>query len=249
MPLMVDIPFKPPENVVPVVNWGSIMHGMLLDKIGTMLGSSFHNEGLKPFSQYIIPKKEGESTWRISILDEDLEDMFLEFLESKCHGRWLLKQKGFHIEIGNFNIVKKESYKNIADRAFLSDGVEKRHKMTFKTITSFKKDGEYVIMPTTYLIIKSLFQRWDRFSKDLVLNDTNVRDQLVSNCRIGSYELRSRVFELEGIRITGFCGNMTIGFKGPDPLLRIADMLLSYSCYSGIGIKTALGMGGVMINE
>jgi len=104
-----------------------------------------------------------------------------------------------------------------------------------------------VIIPTIELVIKSLFQRWDSFSKSLVLNDNEVRDQLISHCRIIGYDLKSTRYELEGVAISGFWGNTTLSIKGPDALVRIVNMLLYYSTYSGLGIKTALGMGGIEI--
>jgi len=37
--------------------------------------------------------------------------------------------------------------------------------------------------------------------------------------------------------------------KGPTPLVRLFNMIISFGQYSGIGVKTALGMGGVEIGE
>jgi CRISPR/Cas system endoribonuclease Cas6 (RAMP superfamily) len=44
-------------------------------------------------------------------------------------------------------------------------------------------------------------------------------------------------------------GKITLVVNGPDQLARLAGAMLSFAEYSGVGIKTALGMGGVRIRE
>ena len=61
------------------------------------------------------------------------------------------------------------------------------------------------------------------------------------------YELRSTSFSLEGVRIPSFVGRMTLKMTGTQTMSNFARMLFDFGCYSGIGIKTALGMGAVRI--
>ncbi len=44
-------------------------------------------------------------------------------------------------------------------------------------------------------------------------------------------------------------GKITIIIRGPEQLARLAGALISFAEYSGLGIKTALGMGGVKVRE
>ena len=54
---------------------------------------------------------------------------------------------------------------------------------------------------------------------------------------------------MEGVRIPGFQGEVTIKINGPQQMVNMAWMLAEFGTYSGVGIKTSLGMGGMMILE
>ena len=67
--------------------------------------------------------------------------------------------------------------------------------------------------------------------------------QLAENCRVVSYRLESRPFSVEGQKIDGFTGSLRLRFTGNDMTRRLMGLLLSLAPFSGVGIKTALGMG------
>lgn len=62
---------------------------------------------------------------------------------------------------------------------------------------------------------------------------------------ISSYRLHSTLFSLEGVRIPAFMGTVTLRLFGNQTFRSYIHMLCDYANYSGIGIKTALGMGHV----
>ena len=53
------------------------------------------------------------------------------------------------------------------------------------------------------------------------------------------------IYSLEGIKIRGFRGQIVMQFKRNIELQKILALLSYYSQFTGLGIKTALGMGGV----
>ena len=65
----------------------------------------------------------------------------------------------------------------------------------------------------------------------------------------GRYNIRSALFPLEGVRIPAYEGFIVIKVKGPQALVNLANVLLRYAEYSGIGIKAAIGMGAIQIVE
>lgn len=74
-------------------------------------------------------------------------------------------------------------------------------------------------------------------------------ENLISNSTITSYKLQSTYFSVESVKIPSFTGRITIKINKSAHLGNILKLLLSYGEYSGIGIKTALGMGTVKIEE
>lgn len=48
---------------------------------------------------------------------------------------------------------------------------------------------------------------------------------------------------MEGIRVPAFLGSLTLRLTGTQTMANFANMLFEFGTYSGIGIKTGLGMG------
>ena len=60
------------------------------------------------------------------------------------------------------------------------------------------------------------------------------------------FALHDQSYCLKGKRIPGFVGSMTLENKLAGFHRELADALLVFAGYAGVGIKTALGMGGVI---
>ena len=69
--------------------------------------------------------------------------------------------------------------------------------------------------------------------------------KLASGLCISDYSLHTVRYNLKNAYIPAFTGRVTVTARLPVPLLELWNALLCWAPYSGIGIKTALGMGGV----
>ena len=247
---MIDVPLIFPTGARPSYNLGSIMHGMLMDKFTETEKESFHLQGLKPLTQHIIVDKNKKVIWRICGLDEKIEERLKEIITVDFNNKeWYLKQKGYDIHADKDIKIVNKPYNQIAEECFVQNYLRRRVRLKLRTPMGFKKDGDYVTFPSAELITKSLYAKWCSFSKTLRLDDEKALEQLCTNTYISGYNLRSAKFKLEGTSINSFIGILEISVTGPDALVRLAIMLFEYAKFCGIGIKTALGMGGVEINE
>ena len=78
--------------------------------------------------------------------------------------------------------------------------------------------------------------------------DFETIDYLEAHTRITSYGLKSRYFTNVGSstgKIPAFVGGMSLFFSGSSTVAGLANMLLAFGTYSGVGIKTAMGMGAM----
>jgi CRISPR-associated endoribonuclease Cas6 len=249
LPYKVVIPVQVPQDSKVNSSWGSIFHGMLMEMLDSCLAGKLHENGAKPWTQYIRPGKAGEALWTISTLTEEMEGMIKKNLIEKLPLTNSLRQKGFDITLNEPLSEKSESFRELADNAFLKAGIKRKHVLEFLTPTTFKTKGNYALYPTADLIVQSLLSKWEAFSCELSLKEDNIRENLSNHIYIDSYKLKTMNFYLESVRIKGFVGTMKFAISGPDALCRLIDLLFSYSRYSGIGIKTALGMGATDIVE
>ena len=77
--------------------------------------------------------------------------------------------------------------------------------------------------------------------------DEDALAELTEHARIIRYRLNSTFFSLEGVRIPSFLGTITIKITGTATMKRFAQMLLRFGEYSGVGIKTSIGMGAIAL--
>jgi CRISPR/Cas system endoribonuclease Cas6 (RAMP superfamily) len=83
--------------------------------------------------------------------------------------------------------------------------------------------------------------------------DQDTLDYIVQHTRITSYRLNSSYFahiNASNTKIPAFVGTIKLHVDNVGVLPGFVEMLLSFGEFSGIGIKTAMGMGGIdLINH
>lgn len=101
--------------------------------------------------------------------------------------------------------------------------------------------------PDVSNVYKSLYNKFNVFASEISLEDEDVLKHLIEHTKVIGYNLNSTKYGVEGIKIASFLGELCFYVKGPEALVSIANFLFAYGEFSGIGAKTALGMGGVKV--
>lgn len=117
--------------------------------------------------------------------------------------------------------------------------------LKFLSPTSFKHNAgqELHPFPLTEAVFGNLHRRWNAFAPD-GLKLPKVRwSGLVSD-----YELKTGKLEIKKLVIPGAIGWVKYRFSHPEQA-RIATTLAHFAFFSGVGCKTAMGMGQVMLDE
>ena len=231
-----------PEEERAASSFGSILHGALMERLPKDLAARLHEQDVRPYSQSVSWDKErGVARWRIGVVDEEAGAAVGEVLQRG--GDMFLRQKGYAVRLGEMRLLQQRSFSEIADTFFLPQTVPKGAEIVFCTPTSFKREGRYVMLPEFFLICQSLLLRWNRFSKEIRLEEAELAEKLAAGCRLSQYALHSASFSVEAHTIRGFRGDMRVRFFGTDAVRRILGMIFSFAPFVGVGIKTALGMG------
>ncbi len=222
----------------------SNLQGVIMEHIDPDYASVLHRNQQNPYSQCLIHEKD-KCFWYIrTITREAYENLILPMSELKSFG---LKNINGDIMIGDktINLCAPESlleeFYQVPGPRFLN--------IEFQTPTSFKTNDQYVNYPDLRLIYSSLMRKYSAASNKIEMFDDETLDQLVSYSKISRYRLRTIDFPLEATKITGFCGNLSIYMRGTNTMARYARLLLKFGRYSGIGIKSAMGMGAVRFIE
>ena len=134
------------------------------------------------------------------------------------------------------------------DTLFAMSAASGKHRLRFVTPTAFKSQGQYTNLPSISLCFKSLVRKWNACFPEVPIEDEDGEgiDALAAGLFCPDYRLHGTNYTLKGTCIHGFCGEMILKNNLKGFQRELADAVLFFSKYSGIGIKTTLGMGGVV---
>ncbi len=241
-----EITFESPKNQYIGYNAASLFQGVLMEIISTDYAEKMHIDGVKPYCQHVLNNGD-VIKWIIASYNQEAEENIIDVLMSKLQDKIYIRHKNLFLKIVDKNLVKMEN-KQLLDERFIADG--KRYiKVKFKTPVAFKSNGFYVNFPTVRLLIQSLINKYDTFSEATKIYDEETLEYIMEKTFIYSYKLKSTFFHLEGLKIPAFIGELTLKVTGAQPLVNLIQYLFYFGEYSGIGIKTAIGMGAYEIIE
>ncbi|MCR5031311.1 MAG: CRISPR-associated endoribonuclease Cas6 [Lachnospiraceae bacterium] len=225
------------------LHMASLFQGALMEMLPSEYAESLHISQLHPYTQYIY-KKEDSYYWVINCLDEEAYRLILEGCLQNCR-ELEIKKHDLKVRLCDRKMTTL-SYKELSKSFYMQDSSPYIH-VHFVTPTAFKQQGRYVFFPDLRLIYRSLMSKYDAVVKAEQLLDEETLDELAEQSEIVDYRLRSVNFHLEGVRINSFMGDITIRIHGPQTMANFANMLFRFGAYSGVGIKTGIGMGAIRI--
>ena len=222
--------------------WAYHLYAALLEGAPAEFGAASHRDGATPVSQYL--SREGERlVWRVTLLGGESEASLAPVLEAREEYR--LSKDGVTLRVVRRNWDRIADVEELFSR---SSGYSELHRLTVRTPAAFKSRGVYQILPTPRLILQSLIKQWNGCFSNCPIEDEDGEgmEAMAAGLVCRGYQLRDQSYFLKGNHIPGFVGSLTldstrlIGFHRT-----LADALLYFSGYAGVGIKTTLGMGGV----
>ncbi|MBM6926833.1 CRISPR-associated endoribonuclease Cas6 [Pseudoflavonifractor phocaeensis] len=236
-----------PEGIVAHSSWGYWLYSALNESVSPEMAEIWHQQISIPFSQYFYPERErNRARWNITVFSEEAENVLLPVLEQRQ--ALFLREPACSLPL---RIIEKRAFPSGSDFLDCAAALEdrRRHTIQFWTPTAFKHNETYQIFPDIHQMLQSLVRRWNQLMPEYPLLDEDALRMLETQIWIQDYRLQSRRFDLKGHRVPGFIGTIWVRNRLPAPLLEVWKVLLLFGVYAGVGIKTALGMGGISCPE
>lgn len=230
------------EKKYSIYNWGSIMQGVLLEKIDREYVEKLHNMKYNPYSQYIYLNKENEYIWKINTIGEEAYKKILEENILK-RDEIFLESKNLNVKILEKRLISKTTLNDLFKKWFISDNLVNKVKYKIITPVSYKQDNKYLIIPDTGLILSNIINKWNAFSTNNI--EKSIFEEYLRKTFISNYNIRTATFSLEKVRIKGYIGEIEITIKANQMMTNILNLLFEFAEYSGLGIKTSIGMGAI----
>lgn len=223
----------------------SLFHGVLMEQLEEGYAEYLHLSQLHPYTQH-LEYRNNIWYWVVCCLNETAVDQIIHHVLEKLQ---VIKIKKHDIEVS----IGAKSYEETSYRKLMDDfyeGQGKRYiQIHFISPTAFKQNGRYLFYPDIRCIFQSLMNKYDAAAKENSMIDADTLEELCRHSQIIRYDLKSVNFSVEGVKIPSFIGKITIKMSGTKTMANFANMLFRFGEYSGIGIKTALGMGCTRLEE
>ena len=223
----------PHEQPVPSY-WAYRLYAWLLTQITAEQAEHFHQQEGHPIVGYV-----SQNCWTVTLFGQDAIALFEGILERTTQ---------IHLHRDQLTVTERQSRRISDARIFLKQGREmhdRKAEIRFLSPAAFKQAGRYTIFPQEKLLVQSLLMRWNEWCLDYPLLDEDMVAELKQGIHIVDYSLRTGRFRLKNATIPCFYGKIILESRLPVVLQELWNALLCFAPYSGIGIKTTLGMGGV----
>ncbi len=223
------------------------LYAELLEGVEDSSAAMMHEKERLSLSQFLQPIDGGNSAyWNIALFGAEQMESFSARLEGR--DSITLKNGGRELLITE-RVCKtiNSASELMAQSEFECDA--SRYCLRFISPTAYRSGGEYVFMPSPRLILRSAANMWGQIFPDNTLDDEDALQILENGVKITGYDIKSVYFPLKGVKIPGFTGSVTLNAKLSAPILQVFKCLLALMSYTGSGIKTKLGMGGVTVKE
>lgn len=222
-------------------NLGYYLYGALMEKVPRSVGEQYHKDGFTPIRQYSYPIKEG-FLWRITLFGQAISVLEPFLTEGSL---WHLRRENI-----KFTCVSLETSPVLEPEDFFQR-TENKNILQFHTAAAFKQRNQYQNLPNTQLIFQSLSRKWNEAFPTARIEDEDGEGikTLAEGVYFKDYTLKQEKYPLKNQEISGFVGELELGFRLTGFHLTLSKVLLEFGHYSGVGIKTSLGMGGCRLKK
>ena len=221
--------------------WAYPLYAALLEQGPAGFGEWVHQDGISPVSQFVLPGNHPE--WHVTLLGKQAEQMLGLALD-----RALPLQ--LHRERVCLTPTLMET-RHVPDPDALfaqAAAAGPYQELQFVTPTAFKSRGAYQILPSVRLIIQSTIKKWNGCFPDCPIEDEDGQglEALAAGLLCRRLNLRDGTYQMKGRTLPGFTGSLVLENRLEGFHQQLASALLLFAGFAGVGIKTTLGMGGVL---
>lgn len=215
------------------------IHGAVMRLIPTEFAAELHQNSLQPFSMFCMETPDKSLAMvRLSALTDDA-NLISRALEQHKE----IVVYGLRKPLTQINCQHSEE---LSAEALYYSEVPNGYRISFITPAIFRRSGKSHCSPDISRYLISVIEKMNKF-EDYSINQDMLLDY-VSAIPLDSYSLNGQRYNVSGSVYNGMTGWADIVFPNKtSDNARLLNAVLRYAEYSGVGAKTAVGMGGISI--
>lgn len=218
---------------------GVKLHGVVMKQIPTEYAEQLHRNEYQPFSLFCIENaSENTVMLRMSALTDEAELICRTLSSQEYVTVYGLKKPLQRIAFQHSEPIPAE--------AILGAIVPKGYRVDFISPAVFRRSGKCHCTPEISRYLRSAAEKFALFEG--AIYDIEKLLEYAATIPIDRYSLNGQRYNVSGSVYSGMTGWMELIF--PDRSTENAALLnavLRYAKYSGLGAKTAVGMGGISL--
>lgn len=221
---------------------GALMHGVLMEAVNN---DDLHAlAGTRPFAQYLSRTAPGEYVWSVSLLHEEKSSAIKRWLHTNP-AKLFIEYHNLDIDICAITCAESLSYEEMLSDV-LAELPPKYVSFDFITAMIFKRSAvkNPWPFPEPRLILQSILSRWNAFSDAAVFDDEEILSEANQFISLHSYKIQSQRVAMDGVMFAGTTGSASFNVQKTE-LRQLMNLAGHYAEFSGVGAKTAMGLGAV----
>ena len=236
-----QLTLRPDAPCAPRAHWAYLLYASLLEQVPPAYGAALHHDGTTPMTQYLTPQPDGTLLWTVTLLGKTAREEVSPILETQT--RYPLRKYQRSLEVVQQSCQSIETL----DQLLAMAQTDQNHRLCFVTPAAFRQQNYYRLLPEPRLILQSQLKKWNGCFPECPIEDMGGGlEAMAAGLVLEDLHLNRSFYRLKGTSIPGFVGSIVLSnhLDGFHQLL--ANALLEFSGFAGVGIKTALGMGGTI---
>jgi CRISPR-associated endoribonuclease Cas6 len=231
-----------------------VFYNMLLEA-DPLLSHRVHEElDPKPFTvSSLIKRKKGQYQIRFTILMNEIYTPLIKILLDKFrNGNKIgFEAREFEIErvvLGGID----EKFATITDYRSLWQNTPRRDfRFRFVSPTSFRSGDGNLPFPLPYSLYNGLLKKWNSYAPSDLIIDQAILQEITKRVFPARHSIRTVLAEQRNTKLIGFVGRCIFEVLGEvsDDTLHKLTVLTEYAYFAGVGMKTAQGMGQILIER
>ncbi len=221
---------------------GALMHGVLMNSIDA---SSLHQGSApRPFSQNLLWSAAGEYLWTINLLNENNCAAIKSWLEN-VPSFIRIEHYDAQMEVRGVDCISSTSYEQMLTEVF-AELPPKYVTFDFLSPLIFKKAGfkSPWPYPEARMILQSVLSRWNQYSDVATFSDETIFEDAAQHIAPHALRIQSQRISMDATNFVGTIGSASF-LVSKSELRQLMNLAGRYAEYSGIGAKTAMGLGAV----
>lgn len=200
-----------------------------------------------PVSVTVLPDSGNtqEGTVRICLFHEEAKLHFYPVIPNDCYRLKRTRSTLTILQEQELNLGEEE----LLTRWFLPDtSIPSYVDICFLTPTAFHKNRHLLPMPEIHSLLRAAASQFNLLDLSSSVEELYLLQKMEQAIVVHRCDIHTHPFSFKpNLACCGFTGKMRIQLKGADAVNRLLYMLLYAAQYTGLGVRTALGMGRIQL--